>query len=360
METLRYALLPTYHASTYGSVGQSTEAKLGAIVFPLLGMIVGPMRSEQLDLLRSHDLIEEIFAVDGELNLIEPVEEIVPLSADNDWIEKATGIDILRARGLSGRGIKVCHLDTGVDVRHPALVSANIESWRFESDGSGHLAAGGDTHGHGTHTAGIIVGQTGMAPGIARNAQLYSGSIIGSRSKVRLLAGFEWALSHRVDLVNLSMGVDGYDGYFEIAIGRLLEAGILSIVAIGNDGPSRTSSPGNYANALGVGAVGPDMAVWESSGSGASKTGTIKPDLVAPGVGIYSSHLGGGVKALSGTSQATPIVTAICCLLLEANPRVAGNTLLAALLDSADLRGASSERAGRGLVHGEAALRAIA
>src|SRR5690349_17762841 len=109
------------------------------------------------------------------------------------WGLRSLGIDALWRRGLTGAGVRVGHLDTGVDGNHPAL-AGRVAAF-LETDDEGRAvpsAVPRDTASHGTHTAGILCGGLldGEAIGVAPGAQLYSAAVIdGGRNVVRILRG---------------------------------------------------------------------------------------------------------------------------------------------------------------------------
>ena len=151
----------------------------------------------------------------------------------------------------------------------------------------------------------------------------------------QVLAGIDWAVEAGVDVLSMSLGGLVMDAetpptYTE-AILSCIEAGIPVVAAIGNEGHQTTGSPGNDLFALSVGAIDHRLRVAGFSGG---RTQIIqesefiapkflplpysKPDLVAPGVAIYSTVPGGKWKAFNGTSMATPHVAGAIALLLGA------------------------------------------
>lgn len=228
----------------------------------------------------------------------------------------------------SGKGVRIGVIDTGIDYYHEAI---------SDGFGKGHRVAGGydfvnndadpqDDHGHGTHVAGIIAGYSGTIKGIAYNAELYAYKVLNSQGRgyaSDILAAIEQAISDSIDIINLSLGSPSGDpnDILSTAVDRAVEAGIVVVAAAGNDGEFESiHSPGVARNALTVGATdGKSIASFSSKGPVVNGYG-IKPDVVAPGVGILSAKLGGGYIAMSGTSMATPIVTSIAAVLKEMHP----------------------------------------
>ncbi|MFH1282866.1 MAG: S8 family peptidase [bacterium] len=250
------------------------------------------------------------------------------------------GIDVKKVWknfGLTGKGVKIGHLDTGIDKYHPYLqdkldkwAAFNIQGQRIKD------APVADSETHGTHTAGILVGGNTVDElmGVAPDAKLISARVIDGKSGsfAQLLAGMEWIVDpdndpntdDGADIVNISLGVSGlYDEFVE-PIYNLICAGITPVVAIGNSGIYNTNSPANIPYAIGCGAIdyydqvcsfsGGDEIVWNHP---LCKGSCVKPDFTAPGYRIVSASSDGGFITLSGTSMATPFVSGLIALMLE-------------------------------------------
>src|SRR4029078_2880265 len=71
----------------------------------------------------------------------------------------------------------------------------------------------------------------------------------------RILASLDWMLQHKVNVVNLSLGLRGYSPLFESAIAALRDADVICVASVGNEGPGTSRSPGNYRNVISVGAI---------------------------------------------------------------------------------------------------------
>ncbi len=299
--------------------------------------------------------------------LIDPVPGIksIPAIADTGGIGMAPGIRAVGAPrvwseyGIDGSGSIVGIMDTGVDGTHPALAArwrgnfAPAEECWLDAVGTGDTSFPVDGHsvGHGTHVMGTI---TGLAPGdtigIAPGARwIAANTILGSlwRLDNAVLASLEFmtdpdgdpSTTHDVpDVVNNSWGVfEAFDGYIDCdshwwdAIDNCEAAGVVLIWAAGNEGPGFRSvrSPADRAagpyNCFSVGATEttPPFLIADFSSRGPSGCGgshEIKPEVVAPGLDIYSSKPGGLYQLLSGTSMAGPHVAGVVALMRQANP----------------------------------------
>ena len=279
------------------------------------------------------------------------------------WGLKRLGITQLWDSGLTGAGILVGHLDTGVDGKHPALKSAIGEFAEF--DLLGNLvpnAKAHDTDQHGTHTAGTIAGRkvTSTAFGVAPGAKLASAIVIeGGQVIARILAGMDWAVGLQVRILSMSLGLRGFHEDF-LPLVRILRArNVLPIFAVGNEGPGTSRSPGNYEQVLSVGAGDESDMVpdFSSSQQFIKPSQLLVPDLVAPGVGIISSVPGGGFAEMDGTSMATPHIAGLAALLFEAVPTATADQVEAAIIGSCQLPATMAvERANRGVPDGPRAL----
>lgn len=268
--------------------------------------------------------------------------------------------------GFTGAGVRVGHLDTGVDGAHPSLRSRIVEFMEFDRDGWPVPGSSPRDSGfHGTHTAGIICG----APcdhqliGVAPDAKLCSGMVIeGGKCLVRALSGLDWMLDCKVRVLYISLGLPMYIPLFEIILNRMKRAGILVVAPSGNRGAGFTCSPANYPGVIAVGAINTGGQVTRFSGSELFKrfSDPLKPNLVAPGRDIPSAKPGGGLQTCSGTSMAAAHVAGVAALLFQAKASATAREVEEAILTTCTpLSGSSKHRCGRGLINPAKALHAI-
>ncbi|MBU0685610.1 MAG: S8 family serine peptidase [Candidatus Thermoplasmatota archaeon] len=229
-------------------------------------------------------------------------------------------------------------LDTGIDWNHPDIAanmwndSEGYHGYNFIAgnripmddntngyDDLGKYVANTYTY-HGTHVAGVIgavannnIGIAGMAQVLLMAVKVMNDSGEGTDSTVA--SGIRWAVDHGADVVTMSLGVDGASTVLRNAINYATGNGVVTVAASGNSGSSYISYPAAYPSVIAVGAIDSTnrRASFSNFGDGL--------DVMAPGVGIYSTRGGGdGYHDLSGTSTAAPYVAGVVALMLSVNP----------------------------------------
>ncbi len=275
--------------------------------------------------------------------------------------------------GLTGAGIEICVVDTGVEWTHEQFVDEATNANKvvgfkdFVGDINGVFQTTAyDDHGHGTHVAataagdgtGSLLGQRlrGVAPGAQIRAAKVADSA-GSAPVSGINAAIEWCVANGVDVINMSLGVagssDGQDSLSQMS-NQAVAQGVVVVVAAGNSGdaPKTIGSPAAAEFAISVGAAGEwsadptgaFSAAWHTAGMitapftsrGPTKDGRIKPDIMAPGVtiasaladytGLYFLLYGCDndcYTVMSGTSMASPYMAGAAALILQANSNLA-------------------------------------
>ncbi|MEN8720080.1 MAG: S8 family peptidase [Oceanococcaceae bacterium] len=275
---------------------------------------------------------------------LDRVDEIgLPLDGNYEYPDQA------------GAGVHVYIIDTGVNPNHTEFAGRMGTGRNFVSDGPFGLSGllplplpidifslfGGevdpeawdDCNGHGTHVAGTAAG---TQFGVAKQATVHAVRVLGcggSGSSAGVIAGMEWVAENAEypAVVNMSLG-GGASAAQDAAIDALFNAGILPVVAAGNDNADAcNSSPGRAPNAFNV--ASSDNQDRESSFSNHG----VCVDIVAPGSSITSADFQStnGSSVLSGTSMASPHVAGAAALILGANPSLAPGDVASALLSNA-------------------------
>lgn len=309
-------------------------------VFPHLNLAIGYADRKSVEALRSDARIERVVEA-PELSLIRPTSVVVAAPAPGPtWGISRLNVPALWAAGVTGEGVVVGHVDTGIDATHASLGGALHGFVEYDLVGRAVPdAAARDSGEHGTHTAGIVAGRAagsarfGVAPGCHLASAL---AIEGGQVIDRILGGLDWIVGEGARILSMSLGLRGYTPAFQAIIDALLKANVLPIVAVGNEFANTSRSPGNYPNVISVGACGPDDTVpdFSSSQSFARADDPIVPDLVAPGVSIVSCMPQNGFAEMDGSSMATPHVAGLAALLLGALPTATASDLQAAIFAS--------------------------
>ncbi|WP_439377423.1 S8 family serine peptidase [Amycolatopsis lexingtonensis] len=260
--------------------------------------------------------------------------------------------------GLTGRGVPVAVLDTGIAGTHPDLAGHVALSKDFTGKGSVE-----DGEGHGTHVASTIAGSGaasgGKYRGVAPDASLAVGKVLddsGDGTLDTVLAGMQWAAAEaHARVVNMSLGggpSDGTDPVSEAVNTLSREYGTLFVVAAGNFGADESvSNPAAADAALAVASVSKKDVLSPFSSRGPRiGDGAAKPDVAAPGEAITAAWPGGGYQALNGTSMATPHVAGSAAILAQQHPDWTADRLKAALTSTAAQVDAGAAAVGTGRV----------
>ena len=254
---------------------------------------------------------------------------ITQIRADQVW----------SALGITGTGVVVANMDTGVDWQHPALhgnyrglgpkgLVNHAGNWIDTTDEATVYPF--DGFGHGTHTMGTLAGRDGI--GVAPGAQWIAARVLNTQGyglDSWIHAGFQWMLAPNgnpalaPDILSNSWGNSyGASEEFRPDVQLLDAAGIFVVFSNGNAGPDAgsVSSPASLPESFAVGATDRyDTLAWFSS-RGPSPFEVIKPDVSAPGVAVLSSIPGGVYARADGTSMAAPHVAGTAALMYAAVP----------------------------------------
>lgn len=244
--------------------------------------------------------------------------------------------------GYTGEGITIAILDTGID-------TDNVELSDSIAGGKGFGYTNyEDDHGHGTHVAGIITanGIDANAKGVVPDAKIWMAKVCNSEGSCYtsdIAAAIEYVVKGPDEIANngdepakiisISLGGGGTAAsncdrdYLASKVNWAVNNGVTIVAAAGNSA-GKVSSPGCASKVIAIGAV--DKSDVRASWSG---TG-LALDIMAPGVSIYSTIIG-SYASWSGTSMATPHVSAVVALLRQKKPSVTDSEIKNALYKTA-------------------------
>ncbi len=343
----------------------------------LVNAIVAEIDSTSLSTLINIPGISKIVP-DRVIGLVKPVEEIYFSSRGGifrplDNISRSmVQADKMEAMGITGRGVKVAILDTGIQVDHPWLIrngtSVVVAEYDATRTGVVHVCVyRNETASHGTHVAGIIASQDPVHRGVAPGVDIYNVIVFSPLLQCEgaaaswIIRGIQWSLlgpdgrpgtGDEAQIISMSLGTlipSWFSYYYKsydpllTAISRATEAGAVVVIAAGNAGPGGYTI--NYLcltrGVICVGAADTTRGSLSTSSIAIfSSRGPIPfdipmPDVSAPGVRIISSVPINSTAAFSGTSMSTPHVSGVAALLKQARPEWTSTDIKRAIVESA-------------------------
>jgi len=282
----------------------------------------------------------------------------------------AVRVPQLHAIGVTGRDVVIGLLDSGFRWReHRSLADmAVIGEHDFISDDDNTGNQPGDPPGqdfHGTLVLSVVGGYAPGAlvgPAFGSEFLLAKTEVIGSETQVEednWAAGIEWLEAMGVDVVNSSLGYDVWDdgsgyswagGDFDgkttvvaKAAARAARLGVILCISAGNEGngdgiTGTLLTPADVDTAITAGAASIDGLLAGSSSTGPTSDARIKPDLSAPGIGVFSASASGydSYTFQNGTSMASPFAAGAAALLLSVRPELTPVQVREILRSSAD------------------------
>ncbi len=317
-----------------------------------------------------------------------------------DYHLETTNAPAAWVQGLDGSGIGVAVIDSGI-IDVPDLHTSDYRVVYSQSFVAGSSApdSATDQYGHGTHVAGIIAGNgskstggnyTYTFKGIAPSVNLVNLRVLdqnGGGTDSQVIAAIQTAIqlqsTYNIRVINLSVGRPVFESYtldpLCQAVEQAWKAGIVVVLAAGNEGRNNTAgtngygtitAPGNDPYVITVGAMNTkgtpsrddDVIASYSSKGPTLYDYIVKPDLVAPGnriISLYTAALtlnqlyptneipyslywedgnsdpSDSYFALSGTSMAAPMVSGTVALMLEQNPALTPDQVKARLMKTA-------------------------
>ena len=276
---------------------------------------------------------------------------------DMKEIREALEIDAIHNQGYTGYGMKIAVLDSGMNISQAPSLSTlrrNSNLKVIYSLNFVPIEDSNDRSGHGTHIASILAGngdfiindevERTLNYGIAPDAQLFNIKVLdetGFGEDEWLIDGFAHAIDEDADVISASLTSITFSKIGDPVEELMYEAGrrgIPVVASAGNKGPTSSSvgAPALWDYVLSIGATKnlQDLEIYSSRGLNRNFTSAV--DLLAPGSSVGGSDAAdGGLKYVSGTSVAVPIVSGVLALLMEAFPDFNIHEFEAALLETA-------------------------
>ncbi|HHY83101.1 MAG TPA: S8 family peptidase [Clostridiales bacterium] len=290
-------------------------------------------------------------------DVVEYISDDMKINSLLNVAAQEVGARIANDTGYTGRGIGIAILDTGI-YPHQDFTKPRNRIIAFK-DFVNNKQNPYDDNGHGTFVAGVAAGNGyasgGKYKGVAPEANLIGVKVMdknGSGNSSDIIAGMQWVADHHkeynIRVMSLSLGAKPPTGSrfdpLAAAVEAVWKKGIIVIAAAGNAGPKQNTiaTPGVSPVIITVGAVDDkrtadykDDVIADFSSRGPVNGRQVKPDIVAPGVGITAANTDkeytGGLRTevlkepytkMSGTSVATPVVSGAAAVMLSKNPKM--------------------------------------
>ncbi len=222
--------------------------------------------------------------------------------------------------------VKVAVIDSGIDYNNDIFEGRLVDNGINLSSSGDETGKSDDPKSHGTHIAGVIAMNT------PEEIKLRSYKIFdfkGNSTELLVITAIDFAVADGMDIINLSLGTSDSDALRE-CLQDAYDSGSVIVTASGNKGVDCADIlPASFKGAITVGAVDPNGKPADFSNYGTTL------DIVAPGVDIYSCINNNDYGLISGTSVATPFVTAASAILRGYNSELSPDEIEALLKENA-------------------------
>jgi subtilisin family serine protease len=314
------------------------DAEFAKALAPHGGYVVGQITNlgvyvVALPAAASEAAVANLLSRNPHIKFAEPDAVVEPVFAPsdpyygNEWHLFTIGASSAWDRSL-GTGVTVAILDSGIDATHPDFQGQLVSGWNFYDNNSSTA----DVYGHGTEVAGVIgaIGNNGIGvAGVAWGAKLMPIRVTdtsGNGYISMLASGLTYAADHGARVANMSFAVQSYST-IQTAAQYLRNKGGVACNSAGNYGTLDSTPPTDSLVSVSATDSTDTLASWSSYGP--------YVDVSAPGVGIWTTTLGGGYAAPSGTSFSSPLTCGVIALMMAANPALAPSQIVGLLESTA-------------------------
>ena len=286
-----------------------------------------------------------------------------------DQVRKKLRVEYAHRKGLTGRGITVAVMDTGI-VMHPDF-DRRILNFADFTQGRAKIY---DDNGHGSHVSGIIAGSgkisRGLYMGMAPECGLFVTKVLdrkGNGNTAQVIKAIDYVIENRIKynirILNISVGMlpsadETEKQNLTEAVEKAWNHGIVVVAAAGNNGPVKNSVtiPGQCKSIITVGSIDDYVKHGRGlrkgySGRGPTECCVIKPEILAPGTAIKSCSVRGGYETKSGTSLSPPVISGAIALLLQKYPDLTPAQVKLRLYERAVVLGEAGEQKYWGVVY---------
>lgn len=205
-----------------------------------------------------------------------------------------------------GEGVTIVTMDTGCDISHSEFDGKIKSVFNFINADRDVT----DDYGHGTHVAGLLVGEhTGVAP----QAELHVLKVLDANGKgsiANVMEGITHAMNLKADVLSISLGVP--NDIPQILKQRIMDAyasGVTIVSAVGNNGRGDAQYPARMNEVIGVGGINQDLSIAQYSNNGYN--------ILAPSTNILSTYKDNNYAKMTGTSMGSPLVAGSIALLIS-------------------------------------------
>ncbi len=263
--------------------------------------------------------------------LPEPILNPIVIRQPIPWNISMVKAPAAWARGITGKGVKVAILDTGIARHRDLTISGGVS---FIPGSTSY----NDLHSHGTHCAGIVAAKNNTigVVGVAPNVNLYAVKVLGDNGSGQsswIIAGMEWCIRNGIKVASMSLGgASAPMVAYANAVKRCQDKGVVVVIASGNSfgsnfpwvcAPANSNTPRvPNASPVAVGSIDRRKVISGTSSRGGRTTPWNQVSCVAPGVSINSTVLNNGYGVKSGTSMACPHVAGLAALLFQRYPGI--------------------------------------